>query len=160
MENKQFNTNKDQSITFKVNTAMKNMLMEKAKKANADLSKYILQIITDKFSEEAKAERQKQEKFKDEERLKREQIIEDYAEFDKATNEQNLNFDHTPTVKSQKAPQTTLSEPITPNWNLLLFCGAVVSLISLVILLARKFLSNFKRSEKEEQYNDISGIGN
>jgi hypothetical protein len=156
MKNKQFNTNKDQSITFKVNTAMKNMLMEKAKKANADLSKYILQIITEKFSEEAKAERQKQEKIKDEERLKRERIIEDYAEFDKATNEQNLNFDHTPTVKSQKAPQTTLSEPITPNWKVLLFFGATISFIGLFSLLYIKVLSNIKRSVKEEQYDDTS----
>lgn len=153
MKENVISTNKDQSITFKVNAAMKNLLIEKAKAAEADMSKYIHQLITDKFSDDAKAERQRQERIKEEERLKREQIIEEYAEFDKATHEQKLDFDHTPVVKPQKLSQTT-SEPFNPNWMMLLFWGAVISFIGLFSLLCIKIFSNIKRSEKEEQYED------
>ena len=158
MENNLFNTNKDQSITFKVNSAMKNMLIEKAKATDADLSKYLLQMIIDKFSEEAKAERQKQEKIKEDERLKSEQISQEYANLDKAEHEKKLDFNHTPIVvpKYQISPANLNKELVQTDWKELSYWGIFLACLSLFGIFCFFLIKSIRNKLNNKKIEDVA----
>ncbi len=158
MEDKVFSTNKDQSITFKVNTAMKTMLIEKAKVAGADMSKYLHQIITDKFSDEAKAERQKQEKIKADELLKKENALKSYAALDKSEHESKLNFDHTPPIINKKVPtrHTAPGEPL--DWKTLSLWGLIIFVVGLFVLLFLWIYRGIKNKANDKKYEAIFNV--